>query len=488
MKKSIQQTKAVLLAGLCAAAIMSSGAVIAGPDEDRVIDKVVDAYGGEAFANLRSVRVRDTNYTISVGQSPTPEEVEISTTVNEMVLDYAGQRKSLESWTKNRHGVFLNQQVFADGTVHNIDHRAGTIAANSNASFDQVAGGTVRVLDTTVAKVMLANREDAVYGGEFIYNNRPHERLTFPMASSPELTIAVDAETGLISRMTRGNPQVGTLYYIYTDHTVTDGIAFAKNSNFQVGGQPNSMVLGRSIEVNPSLNGVFDLPSDYDAPGAQLDTSEMTVEKIGDNIYYVGQGNARSVFIDAGDHYVASGGYSGLTARYEAVKAAAGNDKPLRYQIVTHHHSDHIGGMADAAALGASFVTVSAHKSVVQGQFAEPLPDDRFLLIEGSGSLAGGDVVVRDISTEHSSQYLLVYLPDVKMAFIADHFGTSQEEGLPAPTVHMAGLRRALDDLDLDIEAFLDAHGARRLTMAELRQVTEGFTLNECPGNRPICR
>lgn len=488
MKTTIQHTKKALLAGICAAAIATSGVAFAGQDEDRVIDKVVDAYGGDAFVNLRSLKVRDNNYAISVGQSPTPEEVEISTSVNELILDYAGQRKSLETWTKNRHGVFLNQQIFQDGTAHNIDHRARTIATNAEALFDQVAGGTVRVLDTTVAKVLLANRDEAQYGGQFMYNNRPHERLTFPMASSPELTIAVDAETGLISRMTRGNPQVGTLHYIYTDHKITDGIAYAENSNFQVGGQPNSMVLARRIEVNPSLAGAFDLPGGYEAPGAQLDTSEMTVEKIGGNIYYVGQGNARSVFIDAGDHYVASGGYSGLTARYEAVKEAAGNDKPLKYQIVTHHHSDHIGGMADAAALGATFVTVEAHKPVVQGQFAEPLPDDRFMLIDGDGTLADGDVVVRDISTEHSSQYLLVYLPEAKMAFIADHFGTSSEEGLPAPTVHMAGLRRALDGLDLDIEAFLDAHGARRLTMAELRQVTEGFVLDECPGNRSICR
>lgn len=487
MKKSLKHSKANLLLGASFVIALACPAAIAGPDEDRVISKVIAGYGGDAFTGMRSIRINDNNYAISIGQSPTPEEVEITKGLNELYIDFEGQRKSAENWVKNRHGVFLNQQVFKDGVAHNIDHRVGTVTENNEANFDQVAGGTVRVLDTTVARVMLANRSEAVYGGTFMYNSRPHEKLTFPMQSSPDLTISVDSETGLISRMTRENPQVGTLSYIYTDHAKKEGVSYAVNSSFQIGGQPNSMVLDRSIDVNPSLNGVFEVPSGYAGAGETIDASEMTVEKIGDNIYYVGQGGARSVFIDAGDYYVATGGYAGLQARYDAVKEAADNDKPLRYQIVTHHHSDHIGGMADAAALGANFVTVESHKPVVQGQFENPLGEERFVLVNGEANFADGDVVVKDISTEHSSQYLLVYLPDVKMAFIADHFGTNLVEGLPAPTVHMVGLRKALEETGLEIEAFLDAHGARRLTMADLRKATEGFTLDMCPGNRPIC-
>ena len=36
-------------------------------------------------------------------------------------------------------------------------------------------------------------------------------------------------------------------------------------------------------------------------------------------------------------------------------------DRPLRYQVVTHHHSDHLGGIGEALDLGATLVTVAGN-------------------------------------------------------------------------------------------------------------------------------
>lgn len=468
-------------------ALALAAAVQAGDKEDQLIDKVVSAYGGDALTGLDRLRINDYYKILSVGQSANAEVMDIGINNVSLTIDFENKRKSITNWNKNRGGGFLNQTIFDGEHGHAINHITKTVSENGNLNYATVGGGIMRTNDVTLARLLSEARDNAQHGGETTYRGRPHEKITFKMEGSPDLTLFVDQGSHMISKMTRQNPQLGELSYIFSDYRTENGVSYAADSNFLIAGQPNIVTTSRTIDVNPEVAKDFALPSGYTDQGGNLDTSEMSVRELADGVYYAGQGNGFSIFVDAGDHFVASGGYPALPARFEAVKAFAKVDKPLKQQIVTHHHSDHLGGMNEAAELGADFVTVAGHVGPVRGQVQGEVGDDRFVLVDGKASLAGGKVQVFDIATAHSDQYLLVYVPSAKLVFSADHFSTALEEGLPSANNNMVTFRQAVEKLDLDIDGFLGAHGPRMLTMADLRSATDGYQEASCPAGASVC-
>ncbi len=425
--------KTKLMAAASCLAMMTP-AVFAGDAEDALIEKIVAAYGGDVLAAAKSLTIVSDVRNVNTGQSADPAATSVGLSKSRLVIDYENQRQSFENWTKNRGGVFLNQALFDGETGYAINHGAGTSNVNANLTFGGIGGGTMRTLDTTLVKILLENRDNAIRGDEIMYGNRAHATMTFPMAGSPDLTIYVDSESGLISKMTRENPVVGTLQYIFSNHKTNDGVTYAGQSTFLVAGQPTTLTVDRMVSVNADLAGEFALPNGYREQGGNIDTSEMMVRELGEGVYYAGQNGGFSIFVDAGDHFVAAGGYAALPARFDAVKA-----------------------------------------------------DDRFELVDGTASFAGGKIQVFDISTAHSEHYLLVYVPSLGLVFSADHFSTNLEAGLPTPNNNMATFRTAVEALDLDIKGFIGAHGTRQLTMDDLRAATDGYRETECPGGRAIC-
>lgn len=469
------------------AVIAISATGLAGEKEDKLIDRVVKTYGGDTLTDARSMTIKDRFKVLAVGQSADPNVMDIGVNHVSLTIDFEDNRKSVTNWTENRAGTFLAQVVHDGSTAHNVDHLLKTKAANGNLPYAAVGGGILRTTDVALVRLLLDARETAVHGGEEIYIGKAHEKLTFKMEGSPDLTIFIDTETGLISKMERQNPQLGTLSYLFGQYKQEDGIVYASDMNFLIAGQPNIISVSRDIDLNADLDGVFSVPGAYADQGGNIDTSEMIVRDLGGGVYYAGQNNGYSIFVDAGDHYVAAGGYPALPERLKAVQELAGNEKPLGKQVVTHHHNDHLGGMPEVAEMGANFVTVADHVDPIQQLLQEELPADRFELVEGQTSFADGKMQVIDISTAHSKQYLLVYIPEAKLVFSADHFSTNLESGLPPANNNMATFRQAVEALDIDVQYFLGAHGSRMLTMDDLRNATDGYKVAGCPAGFDIC-
>jgi glyoxylase-like metal-dependent hydrolase (beta-lactamase superfamily II) len=470
----------------CSTAALTA-ASSAGDKEDMIIDKVVAAYGGEALTGMESIRIDTRSKILTVGQSATPEMIGVARGGTRLTVDYENNRKAVKNWNKGRGGFGYTHTIHDGEKATAYNHITKSVTENPNANIAAFGGGTMRVTDTTLAKMLSEARADAVAGDDAMYRGKAHSTVTFKMEASPDLTVFVDKDTGLISKMTRENPQLGTLSYIFSEYKRDGMVSYASNVDFYIAGQPNIISTAKTVEVNPSIDGDFEGTSGYVNGGSQTDTSEMLVRKIADGVYYAGQNGGFSIFVDAGDHYVASGGYPQLPARLEAVQKEAGNEKPLKQIVVTHHHSDHLGGMDEAAKLGAEFVTVASHVAPVRATIEGDVADDRFRLVDGRTELAGGKMQVIDIATAHSAQYLLVYIPSAKLVFSADHFSTNLESGLPAANNNMATFRTAVEALNLDIDGFLGAHGQRQLTMDDLRTATNGYMEGKCPAGDSFC-
>jgi len=305
------------------------------------------------------------------------------------------------------------------------------------------------------------------------------------MPSSPPVTLYVDAQTGFITKMVRATG-FGALTYQFSNHTSANGVGYAADFEFFVGSDVNILTLSRNVTVNAVRSSTFRIDRGIEEEPARIDTSEMTVDEIADGVHLAGTENAYTVFVDAGDHIIAAGGYAGLSDRITTYKEAAGHDKPLQFQIATHHHTDHLTGMVDAFALGATFVTPANAVSNVNTAAGETIADDRMRIIDEKMTL--GPVEIYDITTSHAESYALVYIPAAKAVFQADHYN-GQYEDAPSPAgIGAVTLKSAIDALGLDVDILLSAHGRKAVSWEAFAAAVDAYAPDPCPTGRAICR
>ncbi len=474
---------AALLVAASSMALATSA--FAGEAEDALVAKVVAAYGGDRLTNMRSIRIQDNYKNAFPGQGYTSGYVEFTPLKQDAQLDLAGQRGSVEGWSTNFNFTFNTRTVSVDEDIVAVNYNANTYQPGAGADYYAAYGAVIRVTDTLLAYELSKQTENVEHNGSSTYLGRPHELITFTMPSSPPVTLHVDAESGLISKMTRATG-FGALSYQFGNHTTANGVGYASSFEFYVGSDVNILTLSRDISVNNVRSNVFQIDRGIAEEPTRIDTSEMTVDEVSEGVHLAGTGNAYTAFIDAGDHIIGVGGYAGLADRFTAYKEAAGHDKPLRYQIATHHHTDHLGGMADAFALGAIFVTPANAVANVNTAAGEEIPEERIQIIDGKMTL--GPVEVYDISTNHAESYALAYIPGAKAAFQADHYNGNYADAPSLAGTSSVSIKNAIDDLNIDVDVLLSAHGRKASSWEDFEAAVAAYDPRPCASGRAICR
>ncbi len=458
---------------------------LAGEQEDALIAKIVEAYGGTQLENLRSVRIQEEYKNAFPGQGYTSGYVEFVPLKQDAQLDLANERASIEGWTANWNFNFNTRTVSVGDDIVAINYGSETFQPAAAPDYYTGFGAMIRSSDTLLAYEISKRAETAEHQGSEIYIGRPHEIISFEIPNSPPLTLYVDAESGWISKMTRETP-FGALTYQFRDHMTSGGIGYGSNFEFFVGSNVNLLTMNRSLTPNRVRDSIFEIDRGIVEEPTRIDTSEMTVDELASGVHLAGTGNAYTMFTDAGDYVIGVGGYAGLSARYDAYKEAVGHDKPLRYQIVTHHHTDHLGGMADALALGAIFVTPSNALANVTTAAGEDIPEDRVQIIDGQTTL--GPVEIYDIWTSHAESYALAYVPVANIAFQADHYNGNYVDSPSPAGIGTVTLKQAIDDLGLDVDVLLSAHGRKPNPWSDIQSAVADYDSEPCPRNRAICR
>lgn len=467
-----------------------SSAAIAGEKEDQLIANLTQAYGGEALTNLKSYSIEDHFLSPTIGQSHDPSLVEISRSKGILSVDISNNRATYDNWSEGRSGGFQNSIISDGDKAYTINYQANTYGEAQSADPHVFAGGTMRTSDTILAYELNQAKDKAVLKGDVSYMNRPHHVLTMPFPSSSDLDLYIDAETFLISKMVRENPNLGSLEYVYSGHTPIDGLISSTAINFFIGGQPNIISTKHSVSFNRGLDASdVSLASNLKPEGERTDGATMTANKISDNVYHVGQNGGYSLFADTSLGLIGVGGYAALTNRLKHFREKSDNFQPLAYQVVTHHHSDHIGGLGEAVALGAKLVTVENNIETIRESITPPPSNASFYTTGPRTTLGRGRnrVEVYEVTTSHAASFLVTYIPAEKMIFIADHFGTPFATAIPTANTNTVDMLAALDRLEIDIDKIATAHNPRIFSMKELRTSVKGFRKSVCSGNRPVC-
>ncbi|MEP5764156.1 MAG: MBL fold metallo-hydrolase [Halieaceae bacterium] len=478
---------------LLALTITASWAIAADEPEqlDTLIDQLAAAYGGDAFAGISGYQITERYMAPASGQSWSPALVDIGRVNQQLVHDLDSGKLYFENWFVGRAGVAPAITVVNGDDAWAVNLRNQSYGAAASADPYVIAGGTMRTTDTLLARELLKSREQAEYLGGSLFMNRQHAMVKMPFPQSPDLTLYIDTETHLISRMTRDNPQLGLLDYVFNDHRVENGIARAGRVDFSVAGDPNLIGADREISFRAAAtnNRIFELPTGLEREGERIVDTEMQVNRLAANVYHVGQNGGYSIFVDTGSEVIACGGYAGLSQRFDRFQSESGSHRPLRYQVVSHHHQDHLGGVDEALSLGATLVTVEGNIEPILDVSKLKPESGRFLTVNQRMTLGSGKgrVELYDVSTVHANSNLLFYVPATRTLFMADHFGTPYAEGVPVASRNTVSMEEALQPLDINFNKVVTAHGARVFSSRDFTSSVKAFRDYDCPEDRPLC-
>jgi len=441
---------------------------------NEVIDAALAAHGGaDKLAELNSLIQKSEFINYATGQSRRPNPPwDKGEQVNFNAIDF--EQDVFVNRTAGVGGGF----VFEGGTIINgedswqLNYRAGTAAPLAEPDLNTASGPFIRVTPALLMKQLQDRRQFSHWLGVADFNGRPHDIVTLVMEVGPGLSLYIDQETHMLTRMERVLPPFGQVEYRFEDYEQIDGIAFNRSFRLLLNGDDNLEVKNKLFRVNAPVAEYTQVAESLrEIPAVVPD--DFNLQEIDEGVFLVGGAGAYGLFVEMNDHIVAIGGTQGVAARLAEVRKHI-SDKPVRYGVLTHHHSDHVPGAADYAAEEATIITFKENETVVRTAAGDE--DVKLEFVTDHMSLTDGDRTIEfyDIGpTPHAEHLLIAYLPQEKIIFEADHFPQPRTGPLPPAVPATFAFAKALEKLNLDYKRIVGAHGPRVGSPAELEAVVK---------------
>jgi glyoxylase-like metal-dependent hydrolase (beta-lactamase superfamily II) len=199
----------------------------------------------------------------------------------------------------------------------------------------------------------------------------------------------------------------------------------------------------------------------------------VTSEKLGDGLYRLttGPGSYDSVIVEFRDHVMMleAGQSEARGLAYIAETKKLIPNKPIRYVVNTHPHSDHTGGLPALVAEGATIVTQQNNVAFLEKALNTPrtllndtlAKNPKKAKVEAVGEKKVYSDGTRTIElyhvapVPHSNGLIIAYIPKEKILFQGDF-------SLPAPgqpgNDHVKALVPILEKLNLDFDRYINVH------------------------------
>jgi glyoxylase-like metal-dependent hydrolase (beta-lactamase superfamily II) len=200
----------------------------------------------------------------------------------------------------------------------------------------------------------------------------------------------------------------------------------------------------------------------------------VTSEKLGDGLYRLttGPGSYDSVIVEFKDYVMMleAGQSVARGVAYITETKKLFPNKPIRYVVNTHPHSDHTGGLPALVADGAIIVTqknnepfldkaLNTPRTLLTDPLAQNPKKAKFETVEEKRVYSDGTRIVElyhVFPAPHSNGLIIAYIPKEKVLFQGDF---SINPGEPAND-HVKALVPVLERLNLDFDRYINVHAS----------------------------
>ncbi|HEX7295679.1 MAG TPA: MBL fold metallo-hydrolase [Pyrinomonadaceae bacterium] len=467
----------------------------------RVLDEGIEAMGGlEALRGIKDFTLKERGRTYARYQSPTPD-TPYSTGTSEETLIVDNDRGLLFDEVKAAQGGFNNWvTTLIKGTEgHTLDMWSRTDTPIANPSLNNFRG-QIRRMPPFILLEALDRAATLRWVGEDQLDGKRQRVISVIRPDNQQLALYFDAQTNLLTRYE----------YLYADPMAGDSVIAQSYPAYRSVGKlkiPTRRVLYNSggvvqeveytdVQINTRpAETVFNLPQGFEKLAAPPATPPPpAVAKIADDVYMLNglAGGTHNIMFVAFNDYVlvieapeaifyGSNSLQALTKIKETVPG-----KPIKYLVLTHHHSDHAGGFREYVAEGTTIVTAPGNKSFLE-QVAKLqsslLPATSWSkrpmvieTVENKKRVFEDDkhrVELYDVGPNpHAKEMLVAYLPKEKILFQADMFNANANGSIPIAQDVTISFSDNLQKLGLTIEKIYGVHG-RPATPDEMRSSIE---------------
>ncbi len=465
----------------------------------RVLDDAIEAHGGlGALRGIHDFTLKEKGKVYARYQSAGPD-VPDSVGPSEEIFVIDNQRGLMSYELKTSNGGFnnWNKTIIKGAEGVTLDMWSKTSTPIVNPSLQNFRG-QVRRLPQFVLLEALDRAPTLRWVGEDEFGGKKQRVISVVRPDGQQLALTFDAQTNLLTKYDYlyGDPMVG-------DSTIAQSYpAYRSLGKLKV---PTRRVLYNSgavvqeseftdIQINVRPGDTwFEAPEGFEKlPAPPATPPPPAVSKIGDDVYWLQglNGGTHNVLFVAFNDYVlvveapeqiiyANNSAQALAKIKETVPG-----KPIKYLVLTHHHSDHIGGFREYANEGATIVTTAGNKSFLEktaatetSLIASAQPGRKLVIetIEKKRVFSDDKHVVEfyDIGPNpHATEILVAYLPKQKILFQADLLNPAANGSIAIAQDVTVSFAERLQQLGLEVEKIYGVHG-RAATPEELRNSIE---------------
>ncbi len=502
---------------LCLTFLVCPAAARAQVDEDarRKIDAALEVFGGAA--RLRSlvsvvIHAEGREHRSAEAQGYDPERATDAPHAETVVAYFAEEKLLYEHKTGRHDGTTRRRRWSYVGDERTVVDFVEHFAAARR--YDAARAERLRRARRVPHLLLLeaaANPSGLSTAGAADYKGRRHDLVDFKLPNEKAtLRLFLDSGTRLLSKYEYamefaglGDKTVEHTYDAYRPHEKLGW--FPSGDSIKVGGDVWREARYTSVEVDsPRAAALFELPESLNAhllvPG--------TVSQLAPGVFMVNSlGGFNPLFVEFRDFILAAEAPApGWTLEAVPADAQTGAstlseelirkiketvpNKPIRYLVVTHAHSDHAGGARAFIAEGATVLTTTGnvkffermaaatHALVPDRLAREPRPlrveafKDKRVITDGERTVELIDVG----PNPHTSENIVVHLPREKIIFQGDLFYFDGEATFPPRNRRtiMPFFARWLTERGLAPERIYGYHDRGFATMEHVRRVLAG--------------
>ena len=465
----------------------------------RVLDDAIEAHGGlEALRAIKDFTLKEKGKVYARFQSPGVDQISAGNSEETLIVDT--ERGYVFDDLKAANGGFNNwvQTVIKGTDGQTFDMWSKTATPIPNASVNNFRP-QMRRLPPIVLLEALDRAVTLRYLGEDEIGGRKQKVISVLRPDNQQLSLYFDAQTKLLTKYG----------YLYADPIAGDSEIAQTYSGYRTVGKlklPTGRALYNSggviqeveytdLQINTKpAESVFAGPEGFeklDAPPAT--PPPPAVDKIADDVYVLNGlagGTHNAMFVAFNDYILVVEAPENILYANNSVQAIAKiketvPGKPIKYLVLTHHHSDHSGGFREYVAEGATIVTTASTRSelekaaAIESSLLPHLSSKNKMtieVVENKKRVFQDDkhvVEFYDIGPNpHANEILVAYLPKQKILFQADMLNPAPNGSIPIAQDVTVSFSEKLQQLGLDVEKIYGVHG-RPATPAELNTSVE---------------